>query len=127
MHTPVAMPHAKPLKILLYSVASLLGLIVLLAIVIATFDWNRARPFIGRKVSDSTGRAFAINGDLALHLRRDTAHERGWRRYVPQLVVDADDVQIANPAWSGVGPQMAGARRVVAAVRLLPLLANGSS
>jgi len=116
------MTHAKPLKIVLWSVASLLALIVVLVAIIATFDWNRARPYINRKVSDSTGRAFAINGDLALHLRRDTAHERGWRRYVPQLVIDAADVQIANPAWSGVGPQMAGARRVVAAVRLLPLL-----
>ena len=115
------MTLARPLKILLWSAASLLGLVVVLAAVVATFDWNRARPYIDRKVSDSTGRAFAINGELALQLRRDTAHERGWRRYVPQLVVDAADVSIANPGWSSVGPRMASARRVVAALRLLPL------
>ena len=117
----IAMTHAQPLKIVLWSVASLLVVIVALIAILATFDWNRARPYINRKVSDSTGRTFAINGDLSLHLRRDSTHERGWRRYVPQLVVDATDVRIGNPAWSSVGPHMASARRVVVAVRLLPL------
>lgn len=115
------MTRAQPLKIFLWSLASLLGLFVLLAILVATFDWNRARPYINRKVSDSTGRVFAIDGDLSVHLRRDDAHEHGWRRHVPQLVVDASDVRIGNPAWSSVGPRMASARRVAVALRLLPL------
>ena len=40
-------------------------LIVVLIIVIATFDWNRLKPTINQKVSTELNRPFAIRGDLA--------------------------------------------------------------
>ncbi len=45
-----------------------LGFIVLLVLVIAFFDWNWMREPIARRVSASTGRSFAINGDLKVDL-----------------------------------------------------------
>ena len=47
---------------------SLLGMVVLLVLIAVFFDWNWLRDPIARRVSSSTGRTFAINGDLEVHL-----------------------------------------------------------
>ncbi|MEK7886921.1 AsmA family protein [Burkholderia contaminans] len=70
-----------------------------LVIVIVTFDWNRARPWIDDKVSDAIGRQFAINGDLHVGWRRP-ASERGWRAWVPWPRFVARNVTISNPDWA---------------------------
>ncbi|OXI77844.1 AsmA family protein [Burkholderia sp. AU33423] len=70
-----------------------------LVIVIVTFDWNRARPWIDDKVSDAIGRQFAINGDLHVGWRRP-ASEHGWRAWVPWPRFVARNVTIANPDWA---------------------------
>ncbi|EKS9799800.1 MULTISPECIES: AsmA family protein [Burkholderia] len=70
-----------------------------LVIVIVTFDWNRARPWIDDKVSDAIGRQFAINGDLQVGWRRP-ASEHGWRAWVPWPRFIAHNVTIANPDWA---------------------------
>ncbi|MFM2086554.1 MAG: hypothetical protein RLZZ237_1423, partial [Pseudomonadota bacterium] len=100
----------------------LLTLIAILVIIIATFDWNRARPYINRSVSESTGREFAIGGDLQVKWTQGQATETGWRRYVPRPVISAQDVHIGNPDWVTAGPQMASARRIDLSLHLLPLL-----
>lgn len=41
-------------------------LIVVLIIVIATFDWNRLKPTINQKVSTELNRPFAIRGDTGV-------------------------------------------------------------
>ena len=41
-------------------------LIVVLIIIIATFDWNRLKPTINQKVSTELNRPFAIRGDLGV-------------------------------------------------------------
>ena len=41
-------------------------LIVVLIIVIATFDWNRLKPTINQKVSTELNRPFAIRGGRGL-------------------------------------------------------------
>jgi hypothetical protein len=48
------------------AMALLLALILAAALLIAFMDWNKLRPWINEKVSTSTGRDFAINGDLQL-------------------------------------------------------------
>ena len=53
-------------KIIGFSLAGVIALIALLVILIITFDWNRARPWINQRVSDATGRHFAIQGDLII-------------------------------------------------------------
>jgi uncharacterized protein involved in outer membrane biogenesis len=116
------MTSSKPLKIVGWTVAVLLFAIVALIVFILTFDWNRARPFINRKVSESTGRDFAIEGDLRVKFRQGLQTEPGWRRYVPRPVISAGNVRMSNPTWSTVGPQMATARRIDISLHLLPLL-----
>ncbi|MES2739896.1 MAG: AsmA family protein [Pseudomonadota bacterium] len=119
------MTHLKPIKILLWILATLLLVIVAVAVFIATFDWNRARPYINRKVSESTGREFAIRGELNVKFKQGgNAEQAGWRRFVPQLAVAANDVQMSNPGWSKVGPHMAAAQRISVALRPLPLLSK---
>ncbi|WP_423396423.1 AsmA family protein [Burkholderia sp. LMG 21824] len=70
-----------------------------LVIVIVTFDWNQARPWIDDKVSDAIGRQFAINGDLHIGWRRPVS-ERGWRAWVPWPRFIARNVTISNPDWA---------------------------
>ena len=58
----------------------LLSAVVALCIAAAlNFDWNRARPWINQRVSEATGRPFAIRGDLVLQWDSPEA-ETGWRR-----------------------------------------------
>jgi uncharacterized protein involved in outer membrane biogenesis len=116
------MIRSKPLRILFWVFATLLLVIVAIVIFILTFDWNRARPYINREVSASTGRVFAIRGDLKVKLRQGLNTEPGWRRWVPRPEISAADVQMSNPDWSAVGPQMASAQRITVALHPLPLL-----
>ena len=118
----------KPYKILLY-----LFLIALLALagfvtLLLTFDWNTARPYVNRTVSESTGRIFSIDGDLNLQLVSGYPVGSGWQACLtsltraPMLRISADNVHISNPTWSHVGADMASARRVVILLKPLELL-----
>jgi uncharacterized protein involved in outer membrane biogenesis len=116
------MTRSTPLKILGWSLAALLALIALLVIFVLTFDWNRARPYINEKVSESTGRSFVIAGDLQVNWKRGLKTEPGWRRYVPRPVISAQDVRMSNPDWATAGLQLASAKRIDVALHPLPLL-----
>ncbi|WP_215403843.1 AsmA family protein [Janthinobacterium sp. JC611] len=116
------MTRPTPLKILGWSLAALLALILLLVILVLTFDWNRARPYINEKVSASTGRTFVIGGDLHVKWQQGLQTEPGWRRYVPRPVISAQDVRMSNPDWVTIGPQLASAKRIDVALHPLPLL-----
>ncbi|HEX8602327.1 MAG TPA: AsmA family protein, partial [Pseudoduganella sp.] len=101
---------------------ALLAAIIGLLILFALFDWNMLRPYINRKVSETTGREFAIRGDLDVKFHRGLDTEKGWRRYVPRPYVSAQDIHMSNPSWSTVGKEMAAAKRVDVGFRILPLL-----
>lgn len=113
------MTKSRPLKIAGWI---LLGITALVILFLMLFDWNMLRPYINRKVSETTGREFAIRGDLDVKFQRELNSETGWRRYVPLPHVSANNVYMSNPAWSTVGTQMAAAERVEVSLRLLPLL-----
>lgn len=85
-----------------------IGLTVLMVLVVAFFDWNWLREPIARKVSSSTGRSFAINGDLTVHLS-----------FQPRIV--ANDIVLGNAAWSRE-PNMATIKRLDFRIDLLKLL-----
>src|SRR5471030_920975 len=84
------------------------GLLVLLLVAIYFFDWNLARPYIARKVTSYTGRNFAINGDLNVHL---SLH--------PRIV--ANRIVFGNADWSR-DANMAEIERVDFRIDLLKLL-----
>ena len=69
-------------KIALYTTLALVGIAIALVVFIQSFDWNRARPWLNGRVSDATGRSFAINGDLSLKWDR-SPDAAGWRRWLP--------------------------------------------
>ena len=75
---------------------TLVLLIVVAIIFIATFDWNRLKPTINQKVSAELNRPFAIRGDLGVVWERQPS-ERGWRSWGPWPHVHADDVILGNP------------------------------
>ena len=87
-----------------------LALIVLIVLVVAFFDWNWLRDPIARRVSSSTGRSFAINGDLNVHLSLR-----------PRIV--ANGVVLGNAAWSRE-PSMLRIKRLDFRIDILKLLAG---
>ncbi|MNX62207.1 putative assembly protein [compost metagenome] len=97
---------------------SLLG--AALVVVIATFDWNRAKPMINERASAAIGRPFAINGDLSVKWEREPDKD-GWRAWVPWPHVIANDISVGNAPWAKA-PQFATLKRGEFNLALLPLL-----
>ena len=80
----------------LIQVGSAIGVLptLLLALCVAlllTADWNRARPWINERVSEATGRPFAIRGDV-IH-----GDKRGRTIGVPTANIDLGDYM--RPAY----------------------------
>ncbi len=99
-------------------------LVVLSAIAIAvllTFDWNRARGWIGEKASEALGREVSIKGDLALTWHGSQQGEEGLAGWLPWPQLRADDIAIGNESWAS-GPLMVQAESVALLLRPLPLL-----
>src|ERR1700693_2462292 len=84
------------------------GCLLLLVAAVYFFDWNLARPYIARKVTSSTGRSFAINGDLEVRLSLR-----------PRII--ANDVVMGNAEWSK-DPVMAEVKRADFRIDILKLL-----
>lgn len=100
-------------KIILSGFGAMLILLVAGTIVLLTFNWNNARPWVGRQVGSLVDRSVAIQGDLSLHWRRP-ADEPGWRGWVPWPQVNAEQVVVGNPSWGPQGTDMVVARHVSA-------------
>lgn len=81
----------------LYVAGALLALVAVLAVVIGTFDWNRAKPWVNEKVSEATGRRFVIEGNLSANWHWPQPVETGWRRWVPGVTVQAEQIALDNP------------------------------
>ena len=104
--------------------AIVLALILLLIVLFLLFDWNMLKPYINRKVSESTGREFAIRGNLDVKFYQGLPTEKGWRRLVPRPYVSAENIHMSNPAWATAGKELAVANRVDVGFRILPLLSK---
>ncbi len=109
-------------KIAIGIVGGIALLVAVMVIVIATFDWNRAKPMINERATAAMGRPFAINGDLSVRWQRE-AGEGGWRSWVPWPRVVANDISIANTEW-GKAPHFATLKRAEFSLSPLPLLAQ---
>ena len=86
----------KTTRVISWTAGIFLLLIVVLIIIIATFDWNRLKPTINQKVSTELNRPFAIRGDLGVVWERQK-EETGRRSWVPWPHVHADDIILGNP------------------------------
>ncbi len=94
------------LRIAGISIGALAALLVVLVIAIASFDWNRARPWLAGRVAEATGRQVELRGDLSVAWERPP-EARGWWRHVPWPHLRAHDVALGNPDWADSGPWMA--------------------
>lgn len=114
----------RPARLLLWSIAALTGLIALCTAVLLTFDWNRAKPWLNERVSEATGRNFAIRGDLSLTWEKSQTDQDSWRRWVPWPRLSAKDIVLDNPDWAKTGPHMAEIGQLTFSLSPLPLLAH---
>ena len=69
-------------KITAVITGTFLLLIVVVIVLIATFDWNRLKPTINQKVSTELNRPFAIRGDLGVVWERQKQETRSEERRV---------------------------------------------
>lgn len=83
-----------------YGIAGVLLAAILLVCALPLVDWNFARPWINRQLSQTLGRGFEIRGDLGLSWRRQTnfTGSGGWG--VPVLHLVAHDLRLQNPDWA---------------------------
>ncbi|WP_108471474.1 AsmA family protein [Rhodanobacter thiooxydans] len=109
-------------KVLSWIAGTLLVLVAVLLIAVATFDWNRMKPFIADKVSQAIGRPFAINGELSVDWQRDR-NGRWPGSWLPWPEFTARDISIANPDWAAQ-PRFAHLDALRFRLSLLPLLAH---
>jgi uncharacterized protein involved in outer membrane biogenesis len=106
---------------MIWGALGFIALLVLVLILLTTFNWNRAKPWFDQRITEATGRPFAINGDLTLGWQRPAQEQTGWRRWVPWPHLRGRDVTLANPEWVSTGPLMARIQQVDFNVNL-PLL-----
>ena len=110
------------IKWLLGTCGTLLVLLAVAIVLVATFDWNRAKPWVNQTVTDALGRTVAIDGDLQVGWYRDADLE-GWRAWVPTPHVSAGKVTVGNSAWAQ-SRVFGTAERVDFDLALLPLLTH---
>jgi len=109
-------------KIASWFAGVLVVLLVVMFVIIATFNWNHARPWLSDRVSQAIGRPFTINGELTVDWHRDSS--AGWlRALVPWPRFTARGISIANPAWAQQ-PQFARLAALRFELSPLPLLAH---
>ena len=91
-------PGRRAAKWLLAALGVVVAVLVVLALLVALIDWNRAKPWVNDKVSEATGRHFAIEGDLSAKWTWPQPLDEGWQRWIPGVTVQADRLVMGNPA-----------------------------
>jgi uncharacterized protein involved in outer membrane biogenesis len=113
---------SRPAKILLWSGLGAFAILALGLVLLTTFDWNRLKPWINMRVSEATGRPFAIHGNLSLSWDAPQAAQDGWRGWLPWPRLNAQNVNLGNPDWASTAPNMAEVRQLNFSIRPLPLI-----
>jgi uncharacterized protein involved in outer membrane biogenesis len=101
-NTPVRTPpRSRRTKIILGIIAVLVAIPAIAIIILLTYDWDKARPWLNAKVSEAIERPFAIAGHLAVKWERPadaiTGANRSWRDHIPWPHLIANDVHVGNP------------------------------
>lgn len=109
-------------RILIWIVVAIAVLLVAVVLFVALFNWNNARPWLDQRLSTSIGRPVAINGDLTVNWLRNP-DASGVAHWVPWPRFTAQDISIANPAWTRQ-PRFATVRQVRFSLNPLALLSH---
>jgi uncharacterized protein involved in outer membrane biogenesis len=99
-------------KIIALAIAAVVVLVLAATAFMATYDWNRVKPWLSQKVGDATGRPFEIKGDLWLTWHRQESQADGWRSIIPWPHFRAEQVVMGNPAWAKAAVMMAKIERI---------------
>lgn len=110
------------LKILIWSLSGVIAMLALCIVVVAQFDWNRTKPWLSARVSEATGRPFAMNGDLSITWHRSDADKTTWHGWIPWPHVSARNIVFGNPDWVDAAPNMAEVRHATFSLSPLALL-----
>jgi uncharacterized protein involved in outer membrane biogenesis len=95
----VGRARPRPLRVLAWLIAIGLVVVGIGVAIIATMDWNRARPWVSQRVSAMLQRPFVIDGDLRVEWLRVSEGD-GERSWLAWPHVFAHDVAIGNPEWA---------------------------
>jgi uncharacterized protein involved in outer membrane biogenesis len=107
------------------AVAGVVVAVPLVALVILmNYDWNKARPWLNDRISESIDRPFEIRGDLTLTWERQgrSDADRTWRDYLPLPHLVARDVHVGNPAGMAAPTEMIGVSQFSFSIDPLALL-----
>jgi len=111
------------IKIILWGCFGLLAILVLLVVIVATFNWNHAKPWINRQATELANRPVAIEGDLSVNWLR-AEEQNGWRSWVPWPEIRAQQLIVGNPPDSALDGNMAEVSDLIAVIKPLPLLSR---
>ena len=118
------MPLSRRSRIALAIASTLVAVPVIAAVALASYDWNRAKPWLNARVSESIDRPFEIRGAVSLtwHRQGRGDADRTWRDYLPLPHLLANDVHIGNPQGMQAVAEMASVSQFAFAVDPLGLL-----
>lgn len=119
----MALHFSRRTKISLAVLGGLLAIPALALALLLTYDWNRARPWLGARASEALQRPVELRGNLALTWQRQPAPAaaRSWRERVPWPHLVAQDVHVRNPAGMP-GGATASAQRLAFSLNPFALL-----
>lgn len=107
-----------------------MGLLLIGAVTLTHWDWNRAKPWLNQAASEASGRQFAVEGDLSASWHWPQPLEDGWHRWVPGVTVQGtqlilqDPPGFVRPGKSAEPHPTASAEVARASLKLWPLLAR---
>ncbi|WP_422846802.1 AsmA family protein [Acidovorax sp. M14] len=110
--------------------ASVMGLLLIGAVTLTQWDWNRAKPWLNQAASGASGRQFAVEGDLSASWHWPQPLEEGWHRWIPGVTVQGTQLVLQDPpgfARTGKSAEprpTASAEVARASLKLWPLLAR---
>ncbi|MCC6072838.1 AsmA family protein [Massilia sp. GCM10020059] len=118
-------PVSRRTKIILAIAGVLVAIPAIALVILLTYDWNKARPWLNARTSEAIGRPFQIAGDLSLSWERPSEkmaeRNRTWRDFIPWPHLVANDVHVGNPPGMPAG-DMASVRQFSFSLDPLALL-----
>ena len=118
-------PVSRRTKIILAIAGVLVAIPAIALVILLTYDWNKARPWLNARTSEAIGRPFEIAGDLSLSWERPAGkmaeRNRTWRDFIPWPHLVANDVHVGNPTGMPAG-DMASVRQFSFSLDPLALL-----
>lgn len=96
---PGKRPMSKKARIILWTLGILIAIPAIALVILLTYDWNKARPWLNARTSEAIGRVFEIRGDLSLTWEKQAmaARDKSWRDWIPWPHLVARDVRVGNP------------------------------